>query len=72
MPVDEAAKLDPQAYRIVGPGPANPFAWPDIVEQRNEVGYHSIAVPTVQALVVRAALSPFTWVGRRRASRGPP
>jgi gamma-glutamyltranspeptidase/glutathione hydrolase len=40
-----AAKLDPANYPIVGPGPANPFAWPDILEQRNEVGYHSIAVP---------------------------
>src|SRR6516165_7540317 len=40
-----AGKLDPANYRIVGPGPANPFAWPDILEQRNEVGYHSIAVP---------------------------
>src|ERR1700736_677685 len=38
-----AAKLDPAHYPIVGPGPANPFAWPDILEQRNEVGYHSIA-----------------------------
>ncbi|HEY6981957.1 gamma-glutamyltransferase family protein [Reyranella sp.] len=44
-----AGKLDPAAYRIVGPGPANPFAWPDILEQRNEVGYHSIAVPGMVA-----------------------
>jgi gamma-glutamyltranspeptidase/glutathione hydrolase len=44
-----ASKLDPAAYRIVGPGPANPFAWPDILEQRNEVGYHSIAVPGMVA-----------------------
>jgi gamma-glutamyltranspeptidase/glutathione hydrolase len=44
-----AGKLDPSAYRIVGPGPANPFAWPDIFEQRNEVGYHSIAVPGMVA-----------------------
>ncbi len=40
-----AAKLDPANYPIVGPGPANPFAWPDILERRNEFGYHSIAVP---------------------------
>ncbi len=40
-----ARKLDPKNYPIVGPGPANAFAWPDILEQRNEVGYHSIAVP---------------------------
>ncbi len=40
-----AGKLDPATYKIVGPGPANPFAWPDILEQRNEVGYHAIAVP---------------------------
>jgi len=44
-----AGKLDPAAYKIVGPGPANPFAWPDILEQRNEVGYHSIAVPGMVA-----------------------
>ena len=44
-----ASKLDPTAYKIVGPGPANPFAWPDILEQRNEVGYHSIAVPGMVA-----------------------
>ena len=44
-----AAKLDPANYKIVGPGPANPFAWPDILEQRNEVGYHSIAVPGMVA-----------------------
>src|ERR1700738_2037947 len=40
-----AAKLGPANYPIVGPGPANPFAWPDILERRNEFGYHSIAVP---------------------------
>src|SRR5260370_7933929 len=40
-----ARKLDPKNYPIVGPGPANPFAWPDILEQRNEVGYHSTPVP---------------------------
>jgi len=40
-----ASKLDPANYPIVGPGPANPFAWPDILERRNEVGYHAIAVP---------------------------
>jgi gamma-glutamyltranspeptidase/glutathione hydrolase len=40
-----AAKLDPANYPIVGPGPANAFAWPDILERRNEFGYHSIAVP---------------------------
>jgi gamma-glutamyltranspeptidase / glutathione hydrolase len=40
-----AARLDPGNYPIVGPGPANAFAWPDILERRNEVGYHSIAVP---------------------------
>src|SRR5258708_4972083 len=44
-----AKKLDPATYKIVGPGPANPFAWPDILEQRNEVGYHSIAVPGMVA-----------------------
>ena len=44
-----AAKLDAAAYRIVGPGPANPFAWPDILEQRNEVGYPAIAVPGMVA-----------------------
>src|SRR6266404_2975471 len=44
-----AKKLDPRNYPIVGPGPANPFAWPDIFEQRNEVGYHSIAVPGMVA-----------------------
>ena len=36
-------------YKIVGPGPANPFAWPDILNQNNEVGYHSIAVPGMVA-----------------------
>jgi gamma-glutamyltranspeptidase/glutathione hydrolase len=40
-----ARKLDPGDYPIVGPGPANSFAWPDVLEQRNEVGYHSITVP---------------------------
>src|SRR5260221_875204 len=44
-----ARKLDPRNYPITGPGPANPFAWPDILEQRNEVGYHSIAVPGMVA-----------------------
>src|SRR5512132_2425890 len=44
-----ARKLDPSNYKIVGPCPANPFAWPDILEQRNEVGYHSIAVPGMVA-----------------------
>ena len=49
-----ARKLDPMNYKIVGPGPANPFAWPDILEQRNEVGYHSIAVPGQVAGVAKA------------------
>ena len=49
-----AAKLDPKNYPIVGPGPANAFAWPDILEQRNEVGYHSIAVPGQVAGVAKA------------------
>ncbi|MBS0517713.1 MAG: gamma-glutamyltransferase [Proteobacteria bacterium] len=49
-----AAKLDPAVYKIVGPGPANPFAWPDILEQRNEVGYHSIAVPGMVAGLAKA------------------
>lgn len=49
-----AAKLDPSVYKIVGPGPANPFAWPDILEQRNEVGYHSIAVPGMVAGLAKA------------------
>lgn len=49
-----AKKLDPSVYRIVGPGPANPFAWPDIEEQRNEVGYHSIAVPGMVAGLAKA------------------
>ncbi|MBS0538256.1 MAG: gamma-glutamyltransferase [Proteobacteria bacterium] len=40
-----AKKLDVANYKIVGPGPANPFAWPDILNSNNEVGYHSIAVP---------------------------
>jgi gamma-glutamyltranspeptidase/glutathione hydrolase len=44
-----AAKLDVSHYKIVGPGPANPFAWPDIENQNNEVGYHSIAVPGMVA-----------------------
>ena len=44
-----ASNLDAAAYRIVGPGPANPFAWPDILEQRNEVGYPAIAVPGMVA-----------------------
>src|SRR6266851_1334378 len=49
-----AKKLDPKNYPIVGPGPANPFAWPDILEQRNEVSYHSIAVPGQVAGMVKA------------------
>ncbi len=49
-----ARKLDPSVYKIVGPGPANPFAWPDILEQRNEVGYHSIAVPGMVAGLAKA------------------
>src|SRR5437899_5364761 len=49
-----AGKLDPSSYKIVGPGPANPFAWPDIFEQRNEVGYHSIAVPGMVAGLAKA------------------
>ncbi len=49
-----AKKLDPSNYKIVGPGPANPFAWPDILEQRNEVGYHSIAVPGMVAGLAKA------------------
>ncbi len=44
-----AGKLDVSHYKIVGPGPANPFAWPDILNQNNEVGYHSIAVPGMVA-----------------------
>src|SRR5499433_2620622 len=27
-----AGKLDPRNYPIVGPGPANAFAWPDVLE----------------------------------------
>ena len=49
-----ARKLDPANYKIVGPGPANPFAWPDILEHRNEVGYHSIAVPGMVAGLAKA------------------
>jgi gamma-glutamyltranspeptidase/glutathione hydrolase len=49
-----AGKLDPSNYKIVGPGPANAFAWPDIFEQRNEVGYHSIAVPGMVAGLAKA------------------
>jgi len=49
-----ARKLDPAVYKIVGPGPANPFAWPDILDQRNEVGYHSIAVPGMVAGLAKA------------------
>jgi|FEC22Drversion2_1045045.scaffolds.fasta_scaffold00294_34 gamma-glutamyltranspeptidase / glutathione hydrolase len=49
-----AKKLDPSNYKIVGPGPANPFAWPDILEHRNEVGYHSIAVPGMVAGLAKA------------------
>src|SRR5436190_6572030 len=44
-----ARKLDLSHYKIVGPGPATPFAWPDIDNQNNEVGYHSIAVPGMVA-----------------------
>src|SRR5262249_35258320 len=49
-----ARKLDPRNYPIVGPGPANAFAWPDVLEQRNEVGYHSIAVPGQVAGMAKA------------------
>jgi gamma-glutamyltranspeptidase / glutathione hydrolase len=49
-----AGKLDPSLYKIVGPGPANAFAWPDILEQRNEVGYYSIAVPGMVAGLAKA------------------
>ncbi|SKA22239.1 gamma-glutamyltranspeptidase / glutathione hydrolase [Enhydrobacter aerosaccus] len=49
-----AAKLDPAQYKIVGPGPANYFAWPDVLERRNEVGYHSIAVPGMVAGLAKA------------------
>ena len=49
-----AKKLDVANYKIVGPGPANAFAWPDILEKRNEVGYHSIAVPGQVAGVAKA------------------
>src|SRR5206468_9812031 len=49
-----ASKLDLSHYKIVGPGPANAFAWPDIFEQRNEVGYHSIAVPGMVAGLAKA------------------
>src|SRR5215467_13264280 len=49
-----AKKLDPSNYKIVGPGPANPFAWPDIHNQNNEVGYHSIAVPGMVAGLAKA------------------
>ena len=49
-----AKKLDPATYKIVGPGPANPFAWPDILEHRNEMGYHSIAVPGMVAGLSKA------------------
>jgi gamma-glutamyltranspeptidase/glutathione hydrolase len=49
-----AKKLDPANYKIVGPGPANPFAWPDIFEHRNEMGYHSIAVPGMVAGLSKA------------------
>lgn len=44
-----AKKLDLSHYKIVGPGPANPFAWPDIENQNNEVGHHSVAVPGMVA-----------------------
>ena len=44
-----ASKLDPKNYPITGPGPANAFSWPDVLEQRNEFGYHSIAVPGMVA-----------------------
>jgi len=53
-----AAKLDPGNYPIIGPGPANPFSWPDILERRNEVGYHSIAIPS-QVAGMAAALERF-------------
>lgn len=58
-----ARKLDPSNYKIVGPGPANPFAWPDILEQRNEVGYHSIAVPGMVAGLAKALerFGSLTW-----------
>ncbi|MGE0574036.1 MAG: gamma-glutamyltransferase family protein [Reyranella sp.] len=58
-----ARRLDPSNYRIVGPGPANPFAWPDILEQRNEVGYHSIAVPGQVAGMAKALerFGTLTW-----------
>jgi gamma-glutamyltranspeptidase/glutathione hydrolase len=49
-----AKKLDVSHYKIVGPGPANPFAWPDILNQNNEVGYHSIAVPGMVAGLAKA------------------
>jgi len=49
-----ARKLDVSNYKIVGPGPANPFAWPDIQNQNNEVGYHSIAVPGMVAGLAKA------------------
>jgi gamma-glutamyltranspeptidase/glutathione hydrolase len=49
-----ARRLDPGNYPIVGPGPANAFAWPDILERRNEVGYHSIAVPGQVAGMAKA------------------
>src|SRR3979409_912605 len=49
-----ARKLDPKNYPITRPRPATPFAWPDILEQRNEVGYHSIAVPGQVAGMAKA------------------
>jgi gamma-glutamyltranspeptidase/glutathione hydrolase len=49
-----ARNLDTSHYKIVGPGPANAFAWPDVLNQNNEVGYHSIAVPGQVAGVARA------------------
>ena len=57
-----ARRLDPATYKIVGPGPANPFAWPDILEQRNEFGYHSIAVPG-QVAGMAKALERFGTIG---------
>jgi len=59
-----AKKLDPSVYEIVGPGPANPFAWPDIKEQRNEVGYHSIAVPGMVAGLAKALNASALLPGR--------
>ena len=49
-----AKKLDPKNYKIVGRGPANAFSWPEVLEARNEVGYHSIAVPGLVAGLAKA------------------